>query len=354
MDIKKCQAELLVKPRNWLITGVAGFVGSNLLERLLSLNQMVSGLDNLSTGYRHNLETVRSLVTPEQWRRFRFIEGDIRDLSACQAAVQGADYVLHQAAMGSVPRSMLDPIGTHESNVNGFLNIMVAARDARVRRLVYASSSSVYGDNPDLPKLEENTGRPLSPYAATKQINELYASVFARNYAMQLIGLRYFNIFGPRQDPNGAYAAVIPLWFKALLKHEPLYIYGDGETSRDFCYVENAIQANLLAAMTSEDGATGQSYNIAVGERTTLSELFNLIHAEVRQVAPEMQDQVPKFKDFRHGDIRHSLADISKAKSYLGYAPSYSVRDGLKLAASYYVGLFSSAAVLCIHDGCMQ
>ncbi|MDE2345028.1 MAG: SDR family oxidoreductase [Gammaproteobacteria bacterium] len=343
MDIQKCQAELLARPRNWLITGVAGFVGSNLLERLLTLNQKVSGLDNLSTGYRHNLESVRALVTPEQWSSFRFIEGDIRNLPICRSAVEGVDYVLHQAAMGSVPRSMLDPISTHENNVNGFLNILVAARDARVRRLVYASSSSVYGDQPDLPKVEENTGNPLSPYAATKQINELYAGVFARCYAMQLIGLRYFNIFGPRQDPDGAYAAVIPLWFKALLKHEPLYIYGDGETSRDFCYVENAIQANLLAAMTSEPSATGKSYNIAVGERTTLSGLFNLIHDEVLQFAPDIKDRVPEFKEFRHGDIRHSLADITKAKRYIGYAPTHTVRDGLKLAASYYVGLFTNA-----------
>lgn len=345
MDIERCHTELNAKPCKWLITGVAGFIGSNLLERLLLLNQNVTGLDNLSTGHRRNLETVRSLVTPEQWQRFKFVEGDIRELSSCHAAAVGVDYVLHQAAMGSVPRSLLDPISTHENNVDGFLNILVAARDARVKRLVYASSSSVYGDHPDLPKVEAKTGQPLSPYAVTKQVNELYASVFVRCYEMSIIGLRYFNIFGPRQDPEGAYAAVIPLWFKALLKNEPVNIYGDGETSRDFCYVENAVQANLLAARTTETGALGQCYNIAVGEQTTLLELFRMIRAEVQMRAPGVKNREPEFKDFRPGDIRHSLADISKAKNLLGYAPSHSVGDGLQLAADYYFGLFSSDGI---------
>ncbi len=342
MDIKDCETELKANPRTWLITGVAGFIGSNLLERLLRLDQNVIGLDNLSTGHRHNLDAVRALVALAQWERFRFVEGDIRNLTACQTAVEGVDYVLHQAAMGSVPRSLLDPIATHEHNISGFLNMLVAARDARVRRFVYASSSSVYGDHPGLPKVEAEIGHPLSPYAVTKQVNELYAAVFARCYGMQVIGLRYFNIFGPRQDPEGAYAAVIPLWFKALLRNDPVYIYGDGETSRDFCFVDNAIQANLLAACTSDAGAVGQVYNVAVGDRTTLLQLFRLIRAEVTGHLPAAQNAEPEFRDFRPGDIRHSLADISKARNLLGYQPTHTVSEGIKLAADYYLSLFSA------------
>lgn len=340
MSIKNCEAELQANSRKWLITGAAGFIGSNLLERLLRLDQTVVGLDNFSTGHHHNLEAVKATVTAKQWARFSFREGDIRDLAACRHAVEGMDYVLHQAALGSVPRSLADPIASHESNVNGFLNMLVAARDARVRRFVYASSSSVYGDHPGLPKVEDKIGKPLSPYAATKYINELYAEVFARSYNLELIGLRYFNIFGPRQDPEGAYAAVIPLWFKALLSGDPVYINGDGETSRDFCYVENAMQANLLAATASGKEAVGQVYNVAVGERTTLLQLYGMIKAEVAGTRPGVQTAGPVYRDFRPGDVRHSLADISKAGRLLGYRPGHPVQAGIRLAADYYLGLF--------------
>jgi UDP-N-acetylglucosamine/UDP-N-acetyl-alpha-D-glucosaminouronate 4-epimerase len=343
MDIRDCEAELIANPRVWLITGVAGFIGSNLLEHLLALNQRVVGLDNLSAGHHRNLDTVGTIVTPAQWKLFRFVKGDIRDPRVCRSVVEKVDYILHQAAMGSVPRSLLDPVAAHENNINGFLNMLMAARDAGVRRFVYASSSSVYGDNPNLPKVEGEIGRPLSPYAVTKQVNELYAGVFTRCYTTQVIGLRYFNVFGPRQDPDGAYAAVIPLWFKAMLRNEPVYIYGDGETSRDFCYVENAVQANLLAACCSDEAALGQVYNVAVGEQTTLSQLFRMIQSEVRQHQPDAKDTGPVFRDFRSGDIRHSLADVSKARRLLGYKPSHSVREGMALAAHYYLGLFSTS-----------
>ncbi|HEV2112014.1 MAG TPA: SDR family oxidoreductase [Gammaproteobacteria bacterium] len=339
--ISLCERELAAAPRVWLITGVAGFIGSNLLQRLLSIDQKVVGLDNFSTGNRANLEAVRAAVTSEQWGRFKFLEGDIRDIAVCRPAVEGADYVLHQAALGSVPRSVSDPLATHEHNINGFLNILVAARDAHVARFVYASSSSVYGDHPDLPKVEERTGDPLSPYAVTKKVNELYASVFHRCYGLDVIGLRYFNIFGPRQDPNGAYAAVIPLWFKALLNRDPVFINGDGETSRDFCYVDNAVQANMLAAWTPDREAVGQVYNIAVGERTTLLQLYELIRREVAEHFPAAKDAEPQFRDFRQGDIRHSLADISKARKLLGYKPAHTVGAGLTLAANYYIGSLS-------------
>lgn len=339
MNIKECEAELRANPRKWLITGVAGFIGSNLLERLLSLDQTIVGLDNFSTGHHRNLEAVKAAVTAKQWSRFSFKEGDVGDLAVCRLAVEGADYVLHQAALGSVPRSLLDPIASHASNVNGFLNMLVAARDAHVRRFVYASSSSVYGDHPGLPKVEDKIGKPLSPYAATKYVNEVYADVFARNYSLELVGLRYFNIFGPRQDPEGAYAAVIPLWFKALLGGQPVYINGDGETSRDFCYVENAVQANLLAAVSSKEAA-GQVYNVAVGDRTTLLQLYRLIQAEVSRQKPEAQTAAPVYRDFRPGDVRHSLADISKAARLLGYRPSHPIHEGIRLAANYYLSLF--------------
>jgi UDP-N-acetylglucosamine/UDP-N-acetyl-alpha-D-glucosaminouronate 4-epimerase len=337
MSIQVCEQEIAANPKTWLVTGVAGFIGSNLLERLLRLDQRVVGLDNLSTGYRQNLESVRLQVSPVQWQRFRFMEGDIRSLTICRAAVESADYVLHQAAMGSVPRSLLDPIATHEHNVNGFLNMLVASRDAQVRRFIYASSSSVYGDHPGLPKMEDAIGHPLSPYAVTKQVDELYASVFARCFAMQVIGLRYFNIFGPRQDLEGAYAAVIPLWFKALLKNEPAYIYGDGCTSRDFCYVDNAVQANLLAAWIADERAVGRTYNVAVGEQTTLLQLFEMIQAEVQRQVPTTKTAEPQFRDFRPGDIRYSLADISMSSNLLGYKPTHSVSEGVKLASIYYI-----------------
>ncbi len=328
-------------PCTWLITGAAGFIGSNLLETLLSLDQNVTGLDNFSTGFRHNLDEVRTNVTQEQWSRFRFIEGDIRDMQTCVDACRNADYVLHEAALGSVPRSIEDPVNTNANNITGFLNMLVAARDEPVRRFVYAASSSTYGDHPDLPKEEDRIGNPLSPYAVTKLVNELYASVFARVYGFNTIGLRYFNIFGQRQDPDGAYAAVIPKWFAAIMKREPVYINGDGETSRDFCFIENCVQANVLAATATDEKAANQVYNVAFGERTTLNELFQLIKERVQEKFPLAADVEPKYRDFRPGDVRHSLADITKAEKLLGYRPEYSVRTGLDKAARWYINRFS-------------
>ena len=330
------QLELKAAPKTWLVTGVAGFIGSNLLETLLQLNQRVAGLDNFSTGKQKNLGEVRALVSPEQWGRFRFMEGDIGDLAACQEACAGVDYVLHEAALGSVPFSMTDPLASHRSNVTGFLNMLVAARDASVKRFVYASSSAVYGNEPGLAKVEEKVDKPLSPYAATKAINEVYAETFAVAYGFPSIGLRYFNVFGCRQDPDGAYAAVIPKWIAALLKREAVYINGDGETSRDFCYVANVVQANLLAATTANAGAVNQAYNVALGERTTLNELFALLHNALRTKGTALPDQKPVYRDFRPGDVRHSLADMSKAQRLLGYAPSHRIQQGLELAMDWY------------------
>src|SRR6266404_5138964 len=330
------ESELADSPKTWLITGVAGFIGSNLLERLLKLEQRVNGLDNLSSGHQKNLEEVRALVSDEQWARFRFTQGDITELAACHRACAGVDYVLHQAALGSVPRSIAEPLPTHNANVTGFLNMLVAARDARVQSFVYASSSAVYGNNPDLPKTEDKVGKPLSPYAATKAMNEVYADVFARSYGFSSIGLRYFNVFGPRQDPEGAYAAVIPKWIASLLKTEPVYINGDGETSRDFCFVENVMQANFLAARVTGREAVNNVYNIALGERTTLNELFTQIQARVRRNNPTILEQKPVYREFREGDVRHSLADISKAQRLLGYAPTFKLFDGLELAMNWY------------------
>jgi len=331
------QKELQSDLKTWLITGVAGFIGSNLLETLLLLDQKVVGLDNFSTGNVKNLEEVQGLVSKEQWDRFKFIEGDIRGLDSCQKACAGVDYVLHQAALGSGPRSIEDPIRTNENNITGFLNMLVAARDCSVKRFVYAASSSTYGDHPALPKVEENIGRPLSPYAVTKYVNELYADVFAKTYGIEIIGLRYFNILGKRQDPNGAYAAVIPKWFACLLKGDTVYINGDGETSRDFCYIDNCVQANLLAACTKEAGAINQVYNVAFGERTTLNELFLYIRDLVAEHFPHVKNIQPDYREFRAGDVRHSLADLSKAKKNLGYAPQYSVKAGLDEAARWYI-----------------
>lgn len=330
-------ATLPSQPKTWLVTGVAGFIGSNLLETLLRLNQRVVGLDNFATGHQHNLDEVQSLVSGEQWANFRFIRGDIRQLSDCQAACEGVDYVLHQAALGSVPRSLEDPITTNSTNIDGFLNMLVAARDAQVKRFVYAASSSTYGDHPALPKIEENIGKPLSPYAVTKYVNELYADVFARAYGFNTIGLRYFNIFGKRQDPNGAYAAVIPKWIASMIKHEPVYINGDGETSRDFCYIDNAVQANLLAATTENTDATNQVYNVAVGDRTTLNELFWHLHENLLPHFAHLQKFEPTYRDFRTGDVRHSLADIGKAAEQLGYRPNFRIVEGLQKAMPWYV-----------------
>ncbi len=336
---EKLQNELKKKSKTWLVTGVAGFIGSNLLETLLKLDQCVVGLDNFATGYQRNLDEVEGLVSPEQWARFRFIKGDIRNLEDCRQACAGVDHVLHQAALGSVPRSIEDPITTNGANIDGFINMLVAARDAQVKSFTYAASSSTYGDHPGLPKVEDQIGKPLSPYAVTKYVNELYADVFARCYGFKTIGLRYFNVFGPRQDPDGAYAAVIPKWAAALLKGETIWVNGDGETSRDFCFVANAVQANLLAATTTSPDALNQVYNVAVGDRTTLNDLFRSLrdNLSAHGVAPDTQ---PQYRDFRAGDVRHSQADIGKAQRLLGFAPSHRIDDGIRVAMPWYVKLF--------------
>ncbi len=332
---ERVQQQLRAEPKTWLVTGVAGFIGSNLLEALLKLDQRVVGLDNFATGFQRNLDEVQTLVTPEQWARFKFIEGDIRELADCQSACTGVDYVLHQAALGSVPRSLADPITTNAANITGFLNMLVAARDAKVASFTYAASSSTYGDHPALPKVEHTIGKPLSPYAVTKYVNELYADTFARNYGFETIGLRYFNVFGPRQNPNGAYAAVIPKWTASLLNGETVFINGDGETSRDFSFVANAVQANILAATTTNPEARNQVYNMALGDRTTLNELFNLIRNNLvaHGVDPNAK---PEYRDFRAGDVRHSQADVSKSRALLGYMPTHRLAAGLSTAMPWY------------------
>lgn len=342
-------------PRTWLVTGAAGFIGSNLLEALLSLNQRVIGLDNFATGHRHNLQAaVADASQSPGWigrsrsdleAKFCFIEGDIRDLETCRQVMtwrsgtqsHPVDYVLHQAALGSVPRSIEDPVTTNQANIDGFLNMLVAARDAEVRRFVYAASSSTYGDHPGLPKVEDKIGKPLSPYAVTKYVNELYADVFARTYGFNTIGLRYFNIFGKRQDPNGAYAAVIPRWIAAMINNQPVYINGDGETSRDFCYIANTIKANLLAATTENVEAVNQVYNVAVGDRTTLNDLCGFLVKNLGARYPHLKDYKPNYRDFRAGDVRHSLADISKAAKLLGYVPSHRIDEGLQESLAWYI-----------------
>lgn len=330
--------ERLARERHtWLVTGVAGFIGSNLLETLLKLDQQVVGLDNFATGHQRNLDEVRTLVTTDQWAQFTFIEGDIRKLEDCRRACEGVEYVLHEAALGSVPRSLADPITTNSTNIDGFLNMLVAARDAEVKSFTYAASSSTYGDHPALPKVEDVIGKPLSPYAVTKLVNELYADVFARSYGFKSIGLRYFNVFGPRQNPNGAYAAVIPKWTAAMIAGEDIIINGDGETSRDFCFIENVIQANLLAATTAVAEARNQIYNVAVGDRTTLNQLYGQLRAKLLPHYPRLQDAQSVHRDFRAGDVRHSLADIEKARRLLGYAPRYRISEGLALAMPWYI-----------------
>lgn len=325
-------------PRRWLVTGSAGFIGSHLIETLLSFGQTVVSLDNFSTGHQSNLDEVRRLVGEEAWARHRFIEGDIVNLDDCKLACEGVDIVLHEAALGSVPRSIENPLGTHAVNATGFLNMLVAARDAGVSRFVYAASSSTYGDHPGLPKVEDLIGKPLSPYAVTKYLNELYADVFFRVYGLQTIGLRYFNVFGTRQDPNGPYAAVIPNWAKAIRTNQPCMINGDGETTRDFCYVDNVVQANIFAGMTSNSEAINQVYNVAYGERTSLNTLHQLLTQEISALDANVVPQEPIYRDFRKGDVRHSLADIGKAKRLLGYSPQFSVREGLNVAMKWYVG----------------
>lgn len=327
--------QLQQAPKTWLITGVAGFIGSNLLETLLKLNQNVVGLDNFATGHQHNLDEVQSLVKPEQWANFKFYKGDIRNFEDCQTACAGVDYVLHQAALGSVPRSIADPITTNAANITGFLNMLTAARDAEVKSFTYAASSSTYGDHPALPKVEDNIGKPLSPYAVTKYVNELYAEVFARTYGFKAIGLRYFNVFGKRQDPNGAYAAVIPKWTAAMIAGDDVFINGDGETSRDFCFIENTVQANILAA-TANDEAKNQVYNVAVGDRTTLNDLFNAIKAALNENGVTYTKE-SVYRDFRAGDVRHSQASIEKIKSLLGYKPEFVIGQGIDQAMPWYI-----------------
>jgi UDP-N-acetylglucosamine 4-epimerase len=331
--------------KRWLVTGVAGFIGSNLLEALLKRDQRVRGLDNLSTGSSRNLEDVREKVGAKRWQNFRMIEADICDWGAYVDACTQVDYVLHQAALGSVPRSISNPIATNQSNVNGFVNMLCAAKEAGVKRFVFASSSSVYGDSPALPKVEEQIGNGLSPYAVSKRVNELYAEVFSRCYGMQTIGLRYFNVFGPRQDPDGPYAAVIPKWIGAMMHNEPVHINGDGETSRDFCYVANAVQANLFAATTENIEAINQVYNVAVGERTTLNQLFEMLRQRLLPQFPHLREFKPLYREFRAGDVRHSHADISKARKLLGYEPTHRIDNGLDDALQWYVANLSHRAI---------
>lgn len=334
---KEVQNKLQSTPKTWLLTGCAGFIGSNLLEKLLKLDQKIIGLDNFATGYQRNLDEVQSLAKPTQWANFTFINGDIRNLDDCRQAVDGVDYVLHQAALGSVPRSIEDPITSNSANITGFLNVLVAARDAKVKRFVYAASSSTYGDHPGLPKVEDQIGKPLSPYAVTKFVNELYADVFARTYGTQSIGLRYFNVFGRRQDPDGAYAAVIPKWIASMIKGETVYINGDGDTSRDFCYIDNVVQANILAATADTPDAINQVYNVAVGERTSLNQLYHHLHEHLLPSQPHLSGVMPVYREFRAGDVLHSLADISKAATKLGYQPAHKIGEGLKVAMEWYV-----------------
>lgn len=338
-DVRKA---LLGERRRWLVTGSAGFIGSHLVETLLSLDQEVVGLDNFATGHQRNIDEVLAGRTPQQRQRHHFIKGDIRDPATCRGACTGVDVVLHQAALGSVPRSMADPQTTNATNIDGFLNMLVAAKEAGVSRFVYAASSSTYGDHPGLPKVEDIIGRPLSPYAVTKYVNELYADVFNRCYGLSSVGLRYFNVFGPRQDPDGAYAAVIPKWVGSLLRNEPVYINGTGETSRDFCFIENVLQANLLAATTGDAGAN-QIYNVAVNDRTTLNGLFALLRDLLAQRFPELSGVQPVYRDFRAGDVLHSQADIGKAARLLGYAPSHRISEGLAEAMNWYIGYFRPA-----------
>jgi UDP-N-acetylglucosamine 4-epimerase len=344
---------LATQQKTWLVTGVAGFIGSNLAEFLLAHNQLVVGLDNFSTGYQKNLDQIAQAVGHQAYRNFTFIEGDVRHLDTCHQACKQVDIILHQAALGSVPRSIADPITSNASNVTGFLNLLTAAKDAGIKRFVYASSSSVYGDSEELPKVEARTGNLLSPYAVTKYTNELYAKVFNKTYGTETVGLRYFNVFGKRQDPNGAYAAVIPKWVSSILKNEDVYINGDGETSRDFCYIDNVIQMNLLAGMSDNEEAFGEAFNVAVGGQTTLNELYALMTQELGNYAASFVKKTPVYRDFRVGDIRHSNANISKAQTLLGYVPTQTMEQGMALAIAWYVvdnGVGASSRLISITE----
>lgn len=322
-------------PSTWLVTGCAGFIGSNLIEALLKIDQKVIGIDNFSTGNKKNLNQVNALLSKEKLDRFKFIEGDISELSLCQEACNGVDFVLHQAALGSVPRSIKNPIASNQSNISGHLNMLVAAKENKVKSFTYAASSSTYGDHPDLPKIENNIGNPLSPYAVTKLVNELYANIFSLNYQFHSIGLRYFNVFGKRQDPNGAYAAVIPKWVNGMINGEEIFINGDGSTSRDFCYIENVIQANILAA-THTKLKKSEVFNVAVGDRTSLNELFKLIQNSLKENGITYK-KYPKYRDFREGDVKHSQADISKAKENLGFNPHFNIEKGILKSVQWYL-----------------
>jgi UDP-N-acetylglucosamine 4-epimerase len=338
------QERVRTRPRTWLVTGVAGFIGSNLLEALLKLDQRVIGLDNFSTGNRDNLAQAQGALTESQRKNFRFIRGDIRSLDTCRQACRSADFVLHQAALGSVPGSISDPIATHDSNVTGFLNMLVAAHGAGVSRFVYAGSSATYGDRPGLLKVEPEIGRPLSPSALTKYVNELYADIFARCYGFGAIGLRYFNVFGPRQDPDGAYAAVIPKWVAGMIRNEPIFINGDGETTRDFCYIDNAVQTNLLAAIVDDPAAVNQVYNVAVNEKTTLNELFEMIRSLLEPRFPHLRGVRPVHRALRAGDVRLSRADIAKARRLLGYQPGWRIRQGLERTIEWFIAKLAPAS----------
>jgi UDP-N-acetylglucosamine/UDP-N-acetylgalactosamine 4-epimerase len=335
---------LRARPLRWLVTGSAGFIGSHLVEELLHLGQDVRSLDNFATGYRSNLDEVRAALPDEAWRRHAFVEADIVDAAACARACEGVDVVLHEAALGSVPRSIEDPMRTHAANATGFLNMLVAARDAGVRRFVYAASSSTYGDHPGLPKVEDVIGRPLSPYAVTKYLNELYADVFGRCYGLSTIGLRYFNVFGSRQDPQGAYAAVIPLWADTMLQGGQIVVNGDGETTRDFCHVDNVVQANVLAGVAQNPEASGQVYNVAVGGRTSLNDLAAALRERIEQRHPGLRVPLPRHGGFRAGDVRHSQADVGKARRLLGFEPTVDLRSGLGKALPWYEARFARAS----------
>jgi UDP-N-acetylglucosamine 4-epimerase len=337
MQYNKIKKNLRNNQKTWLITGVAGFIGSNLAEALLKLNQKVISLDNFSTGHRYNLEHIQNSVTVEEWRNFTFIEGDITDMQTCKEITKNIDIVLHQAALGSVPRSIATPTISNHANVTGFLNILTASKENGVQRFVFASSSSIYGDSQELPKVEERTGNILSPYAVTKATNELYMGVFHKCYGMETIGLRYFNVFGKRQDPNGDYAAVVPKWIGQILNKEELFINGDGETSRDFTYIENVIQANILAGTTTNKEAFGQAFNTAFGGRETLNNLYKSIVKGLKKNLPELEIKDVIYRDFREGDIRHSNANIDKIQKLLGYNPTYSLDEGLTESIGWYI-----------------
>jgi len=337
MNYDEIKIELKNNPKIWLVTGVAGFIGSNLLEELLKLNQKVIGLDNFATGHRYNLEQVKESVAKEQWENFTFVEGDMTNFSTCHSVTKDVDIVLHQAALGSVPRSIDNPIVTNHANITGFLNMLTATKDNGIKRFVYASSSSVYGDSDELPKVEEKTGNVLSPYAVTKVTNELYANVFHKCYGMETIGLRYFNVFGKRQDPNGAYAAVMPKWIAQMLGNEDVYINGDGKTSRDFTYIDNVVQMNIMSGMTTNQDAFGQAYNTAAGGRETLNNLFEAIKNGLESNVKNLSVPKPIYRDFRAGDIRHSNANIDKAKNIIDYNPTHTLEEGLVESIEWYV-----------------